>query len=67
MTQEIKGLVVDRGGIRGKDGRLVNQGFVRPGGDGITFTTIPHACNETSIEAAPNYLEKLRRSPDSVD
>jgi hypothetical protein len=61
----IKGRVVDRGGIRGADGKLDNVRHVGQRPSGVTFTTIPHACEDTSIEAALNYLEKLRESPDS--
>jgi hypothetical protein len=65
VEHEIKGSVVDRGGIRGANGRLDNLRHVGQRPSGVTFTTIPHACDETSIQSALDYLEKLRESPDS--
>lgn len=65
----IKGVVVDRGGIRGPDGKLENQEHVgqRQGkGKGVTFSHIPPACDETTIEQALVYLEKLQDFPDSA-
>ena len=65
LEHKIKGSVVDRGGIRGTDGRLDNLNHVRRKPNVTTFSTSPHACNETSIDSALEYLEKLRESPDS--
>jgi len=67
MTTEIqvRGSVVDRGGIRGRDGKIDNLRHVgqRPGG--ATITPFPHTPHEPNIESTLNNRETLRKSPGS--
>ena len=65
--------IIDRGGVRGNNGELINQQCIRPpqiveasGKKEVTLNTFPPQESSPTIQQALVYLEKLQSSPDKV-
>jgi len=60
--------IVDRGGVRGPDGRLINGNFVRPGesDDETPFNVNPPHCDSSTVDQALDYLSTLCHNLDKV-